>query len=199
MNKNVKMAIGIIVAIVVLIGCGFFVKGMAEASANKKALEKTLVTVNSEKISQLEFDLLKENSTLSDMKMGDKEMLTRMAVNKALYLDAVKNGATPNDKNVQSMIDAQRDKLLKSGKYATLKKDLKKLHISEKQYWENETKRVREAETKNAYRNKMKADYAESNRILDMNALNTKFKEFYAEYTNEVMVNSEIKFLVELK
>lgn len=195
-----KIAIGSLIAVVIIVGAALAIKSAIGKAAWEKIENAPVATVNGEVITKKELDIAKENNKLKGINMGDQEVLSRMTVQKAIYLEAVKQGKMELDKvALKKNLTALKDKLLKNGKYEMLKSDLKALGISEKDYWESETKRMTENGTRDFVKQTLKKQFIKNSDPSEKATIEAKFNDYYNQVTAAAINASEIKILIEVK
>lgn len=199
MKKNTKIAIGAVIAVVMVVGFAFIIKAGIHKMAVEKAQNVVIATVTGEDITKKDFDIRKESIFLNDVKMGDREILSRMTVQKAVYLDALKNKVAVDANGLQKMIIEQQKKMKNSAKYQVLKTDLKRLEISEKDYWDGEAKRLKENATRDQYKIILKKEFVKANKDTDKSVVEKEFDELYNKATADAIFAADIKILVEYK
>lgn len=196
MSKRIKIMISIVTVLVIVIGATFAIKTYAAVSAKEKLENEAVATVNKVNITRKDFDLAKKNVERNGSTMTDEDILYKLVSNEAILQEAKKNGFDMTDEEALKVTKAQEEAIKKTDSYTKLKAYLKETGMSEREYWKDAAVKTKNASIRNKYKEALKTAFAQKNKIVDMNSLETKFGDYFEEVTNEIMVVADIKVLM---
>lgn len=201
-KRKITIALVIVISILVFSAVGYAaiqnntvakLLGIEQSKALSSAGNDIVATVDGEKITKKGFDTYKLflNSNEGN-KLSDQQILDKILDRQVVYNQAIKEGMTASDEEVNSAIKSAQEAIkLDNKQYEAFKEYISGLNLSEDEYWESVKPAYKKALTCGKYKNVLKGKYKEENKIQDAKELNSKFPDFYNQKVYEL--KSKIK------
>lgn len=173
-----------------------FGKKQAEALAN--AGDGIVAMFNGEKITKKGFDTYKLIMNSGSIKLSDKEILDKIVERQIEYKQAIKEGITATDEEVNNFIKSAQDTVkITDNDYAAFKDYISGMNMTEEQYWESVKPAYKKAIICGKFKKSLKEKFAEEKNIKDELQLNKEFNVFYNQYLKDL--KSKVKIETNLK
>jgi|GEM_PF-6694529 len=150
---------------------------MLPADAGKEVV----ANIDGEGITKKGFDTYKLflNSN-GESKLSDKQILDKIIDRQVVYNQAVKEGMTASESEVDSAVKAAQEAIKSESKqYEAFKDYISGLNLTEEAYWESVRPAYKKALTCGKYKNSLKAKFKEDNKGKAISDLNAEFSKYY--------------------
>jgi|GEM_PF-1303842 len=178
--------------------------GEAQAEINKQfeTNNEIVASVNGYEITKESFEVYKSiMSQTGDY--GDEELLDKLIEKKLMYSEAVAEGFTVTDDEIEAAIEDAKSLLVLEEnieQYNFLKQYIEGLGITEEQYWTEIVKPIyRETFTINKLTERLRANYDKENSSIDSQSTDGGFSDYLSKYKEDLVDKANIQILESVK
>lgn len=140
------------------------------------------------------FDRYKALNSVGNSMPPDSALLDKLIENEVIKEQALKEGISVSDEEVNNAIEQQKQAFANDSKSSEfLKNYIQGLGISEDQYWENMKPGIKNALIRGKYLNKNMELFKKDNPDINANEFTAKFNEFYKNKINDLKNSYKIE------
>ncbi len=172
-----------------------FTEKTAEAEGNNDDDNKAVAKIEDTIITKESFDSYKALWKAADKVPSDSELLDKIIRNEAVYINALKEGITVSDEDLEKALQEQKNSYSSDEEIKnTIDALSESLNITVDQYWERLKPAVKKVMIRGKYKDKIKKNFMSEN--IDYapgNDFRDKFNKYYEDKISDLMKNMKIE------
>lgn len=129
-----------------------------------------------------------------ESKLSDEQILDKIVDRQVVYNQAVKEGMTASESEVDSAVKAAQEAIKSESKqYEAFKDYISGLNLTEEAYWESVRPAYKKALTCGNYKKALKAKFNEDNKEKAVSDLNAEFSKYYDEKVKALVEKAKVE------
>ncbi len=166
-----------------------------KTSATADKSQDIVVRIDGEPVTKKGFDSYKLSLNSGvESKLSDEQILDKLVDRQVVYNQAVKEGMTASEAEVDSGVKAARETMeADSETYAAFREYVKGLGLTEEAYWESVRPAYRKALTCGKYKKAQKDKYIKDNKEKAISDLNSEFLKYYDEKVKALVEKAKVE------
>lgn len=202
-KRTILLGAAAIAALLILAaGCSVLSTGsrakptdIEKTSATADKSQDIVARIDGEPVTKKGFDSYKLSLNSGvESKLSDEQILDKIVERQVVYNQAIKEGMTASESEVDSAVKAAQEAIESESKqYEAFKDYISGLNLTEEAYWESVRPAYKKALTCGKYKNSLKAKFNEDNKEKAIHDLNAEFSKFYDEKVKALVEKAKVE------